>query len=211
MISPKIVKSKLSALNKPISSRVFFWSSDDDTCCSSRSLQSASSFPDEDDYISSLSFEISTSPQSPRPTQQKRKRRKTKRVRFSKRDQVRDTIHINDLKRLTDIRNIWYTEEETKAIVSSCQDMVQLIESGLPFDTHTECTRGLEGYVAREMKHRRQVAMEALLTVLEEQDLQRSEGVYNPELLADLYFFRSYQCGDAAHQVALQDEKDALA
>ena len=151
------------------------------------------------------------SPQSPRPTQQKRKRRKTKRVRFAKRDQVKDTIHINDLKRLTDIRNIWYTEEETKAAVSSCQDMVQLIESGLPFDTHTECTRGLEGYVAREMKHRRQVAMEALLTVLEEQDLQRSEGVYNPELLADLYFFRSYQCGDAAHQVALQDERDIFA
>ena len=137
------------------------------------------------------------------------RRRYRKRVRFSRRDDVKDTIHLNDLKREANLDNIWFSQEETQAMISQCRDLVESIESGQPVEE--ECTRGLECYVPSAKSNRQQIIMEALDAVLDEQDLQRHEGINDPELLADLYFFRSYKCSDAAREVGLRDSFESAA
>ena len=84
------------------------------------------------------------------------------------------------------------------------------MESGIPVNEEEECTRGLERHVTNEKRAREERVIEATLAVLEEQALQRDEGVTNPELLADIYFFRTYQCGDEAHEAALRDRREAI-
>jgi len=82
------------------------------------------------------------------------------------------------------------------------------MESGIPVHSEEECTRGLERHVSREKRLREARIMEAVLAVLEEQALQRDEGVNDPELLADIYFSRCYQCGDDAYEAALCDREE---
>ena len=94
------------------------------------------------------------------------RRRYRKRVRFSRRDDVKDTIHLNDLKREANLDNIWFSQEETQAMISQCRDLVESIESGQPVEE--ECTRGLECYVPSAKSNRQQIIMEALDAALEE-------------------------------------------
>ena len=122
-----------------------------------------------------------------------------------------DTIHINDLRKITDTREIWFSEEEIEAIRSNRLDVLDCMESGVPFDAEEECSRGLEPHLETVRRVRRQNIMEAVFAVLDEQDLQRDEGINDPELLADVYFSRSYESGLDAYWMGLQDRKEAVA
>ena len=92
----------------------------------------------------------------------------------------------------------------------ACQDVVDWIDAGHWLNPEQECTRGLELHMASVKDKRREIMTEALCSVLDEQDLQRDEGVDDPELLADIYFLFSYECGDAAHEAGLRDMNEVL-
>ena len=131
----------------------------------------------------------------------------SRKVRFSRYDEIVDTFHINDLKRITNTKDIWFSEQETEEMKHNCLNVIGCMESGLPLHNEQECTRGLEKQLSTSRHHRRQHIMEAVLSVLDEQELQREEGINDPELLADIYFSRSYESGLDAYLIGLEDEQ----
>ena len=131
----------------------------------------------------------------------------SRKVRFSRYDEIVDTFHINDLKRITNTKDIWFSEQETEEMKHNCLNVIGCMESGLPLHNEQECTRGLEKQLSTSRHHRRQHIMEAVFSVLDEQELQREEGINDPELLADIYFSRSYESGLDAYLIGLEDEQ----
>jgi len=70
------------------------------------------------------------------------------------------------------------------------------------------CFRGLE-YRTREGARRRQTnKITAITAVLDEQDRQIYEGIWDPEALADVYRQNSAHCIDSAFLLGLRDEQD---
>ena len=64
--------------------------------------------------------------------------------------------------------------------------------------------RQYEGYY----NIRRQRRLDAFDAVLEEQSLQRSEGVADVDLLADIYHYISYECQIQAEMIGRQDAEE---
>ena len=140
---------------------------------------------------------------------------------------VYEIAHINDLKEETDIQSIWYTDEEYKAMVRNCQEIVQRMSSILdnsntrtsrkPHDEDDDdwCIRGLElnleSLLERQRKGyrspRRYRIYDSYEAVMDEQKLQRFEGNDDVELLADVYYYTSYKCQRQAERIGRQDEK----
>ena len=133
-----------------------------------------------------------------------------KSVRFADYDEVAETHNIQDLKKATNIKNLWFTKRETEYIRSRCRELVERMEYGFPCNTKQDCSRGLERYTPTQARDRQRRIVESVLAVLEEQDLQREEGINDPDLLADVYFSRTYKSVRAAYRIGLRDSKNAL-
>jgi hypothetical protein len=125
-------------------------------------------------------------------------------VAFALSPEVREIMHINDLKDLTDINDLWFNGDEIRAMRSSCQKIIRCLEHGESFSDE-ECERGLEGktYLAKRLRRENRVI--AINSVLREQDLQRREGIIDGDLLADAYYGSSSESQAAALSKAIQD------
>ena len=104
--------------------------------------------------------------------------------------------------------NVWYTEGDTKIILAIAKVTVKMMMKGEPCDDMDYCSRGLEGKTPDGSKKRQKNKLRVRKALLEEQEIQREEGVYDPEYLAQVCRKYSREVVTAAHSQALRDERD---
>lgn len=95
---------------------------------------------------------------------------------------------------------LWFRSKDYERITASAYDIVDRADKG----TTNRCTRGLENLT--KDKTERYDAWDA---VLDEQDCQRENGVYNDEALSIIYKQSCIKSQLEAELRALQDAKDA--
>lgn len=110
-----------------------------------------------------------------------------------------------------EVRSTWYDRDESAMREAELKETAILVVARAGFDTARRrasfCKRGLEWMLSGDQ--RRAEAEEAQKAVLEEQALQRYEGVSDCDLLADIYFECNRESQAMAQSTAQQDEIDA--
>lgn len=102
---------------------------------------------------------------------------------------------------------VWYTEGDTKIILAMAKVTVKMMMKGEPCDDIDYCSRGLEGKTPAGSKNRQKNKLRVRKALLEEQEIQREEGVLDPEYLAQVSIKYSKDVIAEAHMVALNDER----
>ena len=102
----------------------------------------------------------------------------------------------------------WHTKKDDKLILMTAKVTVKMIMKGEPFDNVDYCSRGLEGKTLIESKTRARNKRKVLTAVLMEQELQRLEGVKNPEQLRKAAFKHTEEIGVRASSQAIEDEQE---
>lgn len=103
---------------------------------------------------------------------------------------------------------VWYTEADSKLILAMAKVTVKMIMKDEHCDDIDYCKRGLEGKTPSGSKRRQKNKLKVRRAVLEEQDIQREEGVPNPEFLAEVSRSISKPIVMEAHKKALEDERN---
>jgi len=103
---------------------------------------------------------------------------------------------------------VWYTEGDTKIILAMAKVTVKMMMKGEPCDDIDYCSRGLEGKTPTGSKRRQKNKLRVRKALLEEQEMQREEGVMDPEYLAEVSRKYSEEVVAEAHNVALCDERN---
>ncbi len=103
---------------------------------------------------------------------------------------------------------VWYTEGDTKIILAMAKVTVKMMMKGEPCDDIDYCSRGLEGKTPTGSKRRQKNKLRVRKALLEEQDMQREEGVSDADYLAQVSMNYSKEVVEEAHSVALQDERN---
>lgn len=128
-----------------------------------------------------------------------------KRVHWYHKVQKKRHIRIQDMD--TEERNtIWYTEADSKLILAMAKVTVKMIMKDEPCDGVDYCSRGLEGKTPSGSKRRQKNKMKVRRAVLEEQDIQRDEGIINVDFLGEVSRMCSKDVTQQAHERGLQDE-----
>lgn len=128
-----------------------------------------------------------------------------KRVHWYHKVQKKRHIRIQDME-LEERQNIWYTEADSKLILAMAKVTVKMIMKEEACDDIDYCSRGLEGKTPAGSKRRQKNKMKVRRAVLEEQDIQRDEGIINPDFLGEVSRMCSKDVGQQAHERALADE-----
>jgi hypothetical protein len=102
---------------------------------------------------------------------------------------------------------VWYTENDTKIILGMAKVTVKMMMKGEPCDDVDYCSRGLEGKTPTGSKRRQKNKQRVRKALLEEQTIQREEGVYDPEYLAQVSIKYSKTVIEEAYQSGLRDER----
>lgn len=103
---------------------------------------------------------------------------------------------------------VWYTEGDTKIILAMAKVTVKMMMKGEPCDDIDYCSRGLEGKTPTGSKKRQKNKLRVRKSLLEEQEIQREEGVLDPDYLAQVSIKYSKDVVAEAHNVALRDERN---
>ena len=101
---------------------------------------------------------------------------------------------------------VWYTEQDSKLILAMAKVTVKMIMKDEPCDDIDYCKRGLEGKTPSGSKRRQKNKMKVRRAVLEEQEIQREEGIFNAEYLAEVARVISQPIIEEAYDKGLQDE-----
>jgi hypothetical protein len=130
--------------------------------------------------------------------------RTTKSVSFNEVVRAKKTMHISNFT-AEEIRCCWYKEEEYEVMKQDLRFEVNLLENDCVIENTTSGTnhtaRGLEMFSSTIIgRARREIKSQARTVVLEEQRLQREEGSYDPEFIAEVYVAVT----KAASQIAIQ-------
>lgn len=138
--------------------------------------------------------------------------KKAKSVAFNEKVAAKKTIHINDY---TDeeVHACWYTHQENEIIKSeSLLESSALLESEAADDDDygKNCFRGLEHYIKPIAEQRLAHKDAALCAVLEEQELQREEGSFDPEYIAEIYENIASLSGVKSRITGLNDRLEAI-
>jgi len=128
-----------------------------------------------------------------------------KSVSFNELVRAKRTIHISDFS-AEEVRCCWYKDEDYEVMKQDIRFEVNLLENDCIIETlssrkmsHT--LRGLEVFSSTTIgRARREIKRQARNTVLEEQSLQREEGSYDPEFIAEIYS----KVTKAASQIAIK-------
>jgi len=104
---------------------------------------------------------------------------------------------------------IWYTEADSKLILAMAKVTVKMMMKDESCDDVDYCSRGLEGKTPSGSKRRQKNKLKVRRAVLEEQDIQRDEGIINIDFLGEVSRMCSKDVGLQAHERGLQDE-DAI-
>ena len=103
--------------------------------------------------------------------------------------------------------SVWYTENDTKIILAMAKVTVKMMMKGEHCDDVDYCSRGLEGKTPVGSKRRQKNKLRVRKSLLEEQEIQRDEGVNDPEYLSQVSIKYSADVVQHAHNVAVEDER----
>ena len=142
------------------------------------------------------SFHSCSEPISPKPRRI---------VTFAVANEINEIVHLNELREMNVVGDIWFDAKELKTIRFNCRHMVECFENGIGVDSDE--IRGLEERTTQSRRRRRDRRHRAVAAVLDEQRLQRAEGMSDPDFLADVYFDFSLECQRVACQVGVADQK----
>jgi hypothetical protein len=129
-----------------------------------------------------------------------------KSVSFAPLVKMRCTITQSDYS-MDEISMCWYSAEEYSQISEQCIKQIEKLSRGKKLNGRKYCTRGLEGHTKVRSYERMQAKKLARSTVLNEQESQVSEGVWNEDFLSKIYQDVSSSSKSFAHMVALCDER----
>ena len=103
---------------------------------------------------------------------------------------------------------VWYTESDTKIILAMAKVTVKMMMRGEACDDVDYCSRGLEGKTPAGSKQRQKNKLRVRKALITEQEMQREEGVHDPEYLAQVSIKNSLDVRMHAHKVAVRDEEE---
>jgi hypothetical protein len=107
-----------------------------------------------------------------------------------------------------ELESYWYTESDSKIILAIAKVTVKMMMRGEFCDDVDYCSRGLEGKTPVGSKKRQKNKLRVRKALLEEQEIQREEGVFDPEYLAQVCLKYSREVNIAAHSQGLRDERE---
>lgn len=135
-----------------------------------------------------------------------RESKSERRVRWHPKTHKRLHLHHKDMLP-TERESVWYNKNDDRVILAMAKVTVKMIMKGEPFDDVDYCSRGLEGKTLIESKKRAKNKRRVLAAVLMEQELQRLEGVKNPQQLAKASFKHTQDIMKRALDKAIEDEQ----
>jgi hypothetical protein len=101
----------------------------------------------------------------------------------------------------------WFTRTEFAEIKTSYRDLIHRMSQRECIQDTDNCSiRGLEGRSHAGSKNRQNIIVASIVAVLNEQDLQKSEGRNDPDTLAIAYRVHSYHSLQAACIMGRRDE-----
>jgi hypothetical protein len=110
----------------------------------------------------------------------------SKTVTFSQDVRIKRTLHKNNY---TDeeFQSCWFNDTELRRCQNEMRVVVAMVEQGFEIDEDKYCLQGLEFQTERGAALRMRSKLESMNAVLDEQDWQTTEGVFDPEKLAMVY------------------------
>ena len=132
-------------------------------------------------------------------------------VTFSQRMDVREIRHFRDLSP-EEIKDVWYANEDFDEIKKSLIGTLRLMMSKKPIldeegdDDELHCIRGLEFRTPQGAKRRKQIKVDALTAVWNEQVKQWQNDVVDDESIRQVYLKHSDPCRMAAYKFGIQDQ-----
>ena len=102
---------------------------------------------------------------------------------------------------------VWYTENDTKIILAMAKVTVKMMMKGEPCDDVDYCSRGLEGKTPAGSKQRQKNKLRVRKALLEEQEIQREEGIRDDEFLGEVSRKNSRDVCIHARNTAIRDEE----
>jgi hypothetical protein len=146
--------------------------------------------------------------------QQQQQRRRRRVVVFKDTVSVRPILHVKDMSE-DSIHAVWYTKKDFEAMKKSFASTVKLMTTHGDNFSHVDkdehCSRGLEYRTREGATLRRENKWNALNAVLDEQDRQQENGLFNETLLCQVYVKENCHCRLQALKLGIQDEQAAKA
>ena len=136
------------------------------------------------------------------------KKTSRQRVRFNENVGVRTCLHVRDY---TDQEylNCFYRKKDYVGMKKDIEFTVRTMIAGRPL-TSQQTFRGLESTCKENALHRRIVRAESVLSVLEEQNMQRKLGIEDHEAIRRVYSSPTVQaCRGSAKIIGRRDELEA--
>ncbi|KAG7347424.1 hypothetical protein IV203_016129 [Nitzschia inconspicua] len=130
------------------------------------------------------------------------------RIQWAKRVKVKEIRHLNEIPQ-SERDALWISladQQMNKAMVRATITMMMRGETIIDDDPDF-CTRGLEFRTKTGSKTRSRHKLRVRSAVLNEQDLQREEGITDPDFIAMASMDESVECREAARRRGDQDEK----
>lgn len=145
---------------------------------------------------------------SPEESSEERQRK----VRFHGRVQFKTIRHVADFSE-DEITDGWYRKQDFIRMSDDVSEIAKLLGDGKEFlDGEELCIRGLEHLVEEDVADYRAEKMIASIdAVLDEQDDQADEDVYDPDLIAEIYGDIVSPLLREAYLVGLRDAKEGAA
>jgi len=141
-----------------------------------------------------------------------KKKSSKRRIHFFNCVAVRPSLHLQNM---TDdeVANTWYSEEETRQMkkdISNDLKKMLFIGVGSTIGSNEFTSRGLEIRTRDGRKKRSANKLNSTDAVLDEQDRQHDYGTNDSEVIRQVYFQQSSHCSIEAHNLARNDEAEAV-
>ncbi|KAG7364344.1 hypothetical protein IV203_037546 [Nitzschia inconspicua] len=135
-----------------------------------------------------------------------------RKVRFHGRVQFKTIRHVADFSE-DEISDGWYRKNDFIRMSDEVAEIAKLLADGMEFHQGEElCIRGLEHLVEEDVADYRAEKMIASIdAVLDEQDEQADEDIYDPDLIAEIYGEIVSPLLREAYLVGLRDAKEGAA
>ena len=147
-------------------------------------------------------------------------RRRTS-VQFDDDVSTEEIVPVSELIDDSEREKLWFQDEEYEKMKHKSHKLAKVVDKkgGLDYWKHKwneengekkrkPCIRGLEGFLAESAGQVAAVRYEALDSVLDEQEIQRSESDFNDDALAQAYKFSTISSRMEAAKRAQEDEKE---
>jgi hypothetical protein len=136
------------------------------------------------------------------------KNEKRRRIQWAKRVRIKEIRHVNDYSE-SERDAMWMCMADMQMTKTMVKTTVMMMMRGEHIDENDPdfCTRGLEFRTKDGSKIRSRYKLRTRSAVLNEQDLQRDEGFFDPQFIAMASMEGSLECREAARQRGVEDAK----